>query len=114
MVDRRDAIKIRWVTACVLGLINISVFCIWIPAQLQISKQYQDINYVWDRIEKGLFLVIDAMLHGYFIYLIRIKLIANGLNKYQPLMRYNIAMIFVSMSLDVILIGSMSIGNGFM
>ncbi|KAJ4112521.1 hypothetical protein NW768_011688 [Fusarium equiseti] len=113
MVDRRNAIKIRWMTAVVLGLINISVFCIWIPAQLQISQKWHDINYIWDRIEKGLFLVIDAMLHGYFIYLIRIKLIANGLTKYQPLMRYNFAMIFISMSLDIILIGSMSIGNGF-
>ncbi|KAF4448056.1 hypothetical protein F53441_8487 [Fusarium austroafricanum] len=113
MVDRRNAFKIRWITAAVLGLINISVFCIWIPAQLQISQQYHDINYIWDRIEKGLFLVIDAALHSYFVYLIRIKLIANGLTKYQPLMRYNLVMIVVSMSLDVILIGSMSIGNGF-
>jgi hypothetical protein len=29
-------------------------------------------------------------------------------------MRYNLIMIVISMSLDVILIGSMSIGNGFM
>ncbi|KAF5550058.1 hypothetical protein FNAPI_7861 [Fusarium napiforme] len=113
MVDRRNAIKIRWITAITLGLINISVFCIWIPSQLQISQRYHDINYIWDRIEKGLFLVIDATLHGYFVYLIRIKLIANGLTKYQPLMRYNLVMIAISMSLDVILIGSMSIGNGF-
>ncbi|KAJ4003843.1 hypothetical protein NW752_011971 [Fusarium irregulare] len=113
IAPRRNAVKIRWMTAIVLGLINISVFCIWIPAQLQISQKWHDINYIWDRIEKGLFLVIDAMLHGYFIYLIRIKLIANGLTKYQPLMRYNFAMIFISMSLDIILIGSMSIGNGF-
>jgi hypothetical protein len=114
MVDRRSAIKIRWITAITLGLINISVFCIWIPSQLQISQRYHDINYIWDRIEKGLFLVIDATLHGYFVYLIRNKLIANGLTKYRPLMRYNLVMIAVSMSLDVILIGSMSIGNGFM
>ncbi|RGP65261.1 hypothetical protein FSPOR_7395 [Fusarium sporotrichioides] len=113
MVDRRNAIKIRWITAIILGLINISVFCIWIPAQLQISQRYHDINYIWDRIEKGIFLIVDAALHGYFIYLIRIKLIANGLTKYQPLMRYNFIMIFISMSLDLILIGSMSIGNGF-
>ncbi|KAF9777240.1 hypothetical protein IL306_004488 [Fusarium sp. DS 682] len=103
----------RLITAFVLVLINISFFFIWIPAQLQISQQYHDINYIWDRIEKGLFLVIDASLHAYFVYLIRIKLIANGLTKYKPLMRYNLMMIAVSMSLDVILIGSMSIGNGF-
>ncbi|CAH0045525.1 unnamed protein product [Clonostachys solani] len=113
MVNRRDATRIRWVTAIVLGLINISVFCIWIPAQLQISQRWIDINHIWDRIEKGLFLLIDAALHVYFIYLIRVKLVANGLEKYIPLLRFNIAMVFVSMSLDIILIGTMSIGNGF-
>lgn len=114
MVDRRNATKIRWGTAIVLGLINISVFVIWIPAQLQISQKWIDINHIWDRIEKGLFLLIDAALHVYFIYLIRVKLVANGLEKYIPLLRFNIAMVFVSMSLDIILIGTMSIGNGFM
>ncbi|KAM0193349.1 hypothetical protein ACHAPA_004464 [Fusarium lateritium] len=113
MIDRRNAIKIRWITAITIGLINISVFCIWIPSQLQISQRWHDINYIWDRIEKGIFLVVDAALHGYFVYLIRVKLIANGLTKYQPLMRYNLVMIAISMSLDIILIGSMSIGNGF-
>uniref|UniRef100_A0A8H7TR91 Uncharacterized protein n=1 Tax=Bionectria ochroleuca TaxID=29856 RepID=A0A8H7TR91_BIOOC len=113
MVDRRNATKIRWGTAIVLGLINISVFVIWIPAQLQISQKWIDINHIWDRIEKGLFLLIDAALHVYFIYLIRVKLVANGLEKYIPLLRFNIAMVFVSMSLDIILIGTMSIGNGF-
>ncbi|KAM0346179.1 hypothetical protein ACHAPU_005600 [Fusarium lateritium] len=113
MIDRSNAVKIRWITAIIIGLINISVFCIWIPAQMQISQRWHDINYVWDRIEKGIFLIVDATLHGYFVYLIRVKLIANGLTKYQPLMRYNLVMIAISMSLDVILIGSMSIGNGF-
>ncbi|KAL2671615.1 hypothetical protein Neosp_014205 [[Neocosmospora] mangrovei] len=113
MVDRRDGAKIRWATAILLGLINISVFVIWIPAQLQISSTWVNVNHIYDRIEKGLFLIIDAALHSYFMYLIRVKLIANGLDKYKPLLRFNFAMIAVSMSLDVILIGSMSIGNGF-
>ncbi|RSL45513.1 hypothetical protein CEP54_014234 [Fusarium duplospermum] len=113
MVDRRDGAKIRWATAAILGLINISVFVIWIPAQLQISSTWINVNHIYDRIEKGLFLIIDAALHTYFMYLIRVKLIANGLDKYKPLLRFNFAMIAISMSLDVILIGSMSIGNGF-
>ena len=101
MVDRRDAVKMRWGTAIILGLINISVFVIWIPAQLQISETFVNVNHIWDRIEKGLFLVIDACLHLYFIYLIRVKLIANGLEKYNPLFRFNLSMVAISMSLDV-------------
>ncbi|KAK7431556.1 hypothetical protein QQZ08_001774 [Neonectria magnoliae] len=113
MVDKRSVAKIRWATAGVLGIINISVFVIWIPARLQISPTWIHINEIYDRIEKGLFLIVDACLHLYFIYLIRTKLISNGLEKYNPLFRFNLAMVAVSMSLDIILIGSMSIGNGF-
>ncbi|KAF7556003.1 hypothetical protein G7Z17_g1735 [Cylindrodendrum hubeiense] len=113
MVNKRNATKIRWGTAFALGLINISVFVIWIPARLQISPTWIHVNEIYDRIEKVLFLVIDACLHLYFIYLLRVKLIANGLDKYIPLFRFNLAMVAVSMSLDIILIGSMSIGNGF-
>ncbi|KAH6981398.1 hypothetical protein EDB80DRAFT_783488 [Ilyonectria destructans] len=100
MVDQRDVGKIRWGVAILLGLINISVFVIWIPAQLQISKTWVNVNHIYDRIEKAIFLVIDASLHLYFIYLIRVKLIANGLDKYTPLFRFNMFMVAISMSLD--------------
>lgn len=101
MVDRRLATKIRWSVAIVLGLINISVFCIWIPARLQISTTFVYVNEIWDRIEKVLFLFVDASLNFYFIYLVRTKLIACGLTKYMPLFKFNMFMVGVSMSLDV-------------
>ncbi|KAH7108995.1 hypothetical protein B0J13DRAFT_579362 [Dactylonectria estremocensis] len=113
MIDKRNVAKIRWGVAIILGLINISGFIIWIPAQLQISEMWVHINHYYDRTEKAIFLVIDASLHLYFIYLVRVRLIANGLHKYTPLFRFNMFMVAISMSLDVILIGSMSIGNGF-
>ncbi|RYP45540.1 hypothetical protein DL768_008132 [Monosporascus sp. mg162] len=121
--------RVRWGVASVMGLINISVYCIWIPARLQISPTYIHVNEVWDRVEKVIFCLIDASLNLYFIYLVRSRLIAGGLDKYTSLYRFNLAMIGVSMSLDVsyqppstgpihvgllvILIGVMSLGNGF-
>lgn len=101
MIDRRKATKIRWTVAFILGLVNISVFCIWLPARLQISETYIHVNNIWDRIEKGIFLIVDASLNFYFIYLVRVKLIANGLQKYMPLFKFNIFMVAVSISLDV-------------
>lgn len=101
MVDRRMAAKIKWSVAIILGLINISVFCIWIPARLQISTTFVHVNEIWDRIEKVLFLFVDAALNFYFIYLVRTKLIACGLTKYMPLFKFNMFMVGVSMSLDV-------------
>ncbi|KAM0299448.1 hypothetical protein ACHAPM_007490 [Fusarium culmorum] len=91
--------------------INISVFMIWIPARLQINDTWADINKVWDRIEKVIFLLVDAGLNLYFIHLVRSRLIANGLTKYTRLFRYNLGMIAVSMTMDILLIAMMSLPN---
>ncbi|KAH7020748.1 uncharacterized protein B0I36DRAFT_434744 [Microdochium trichocladiopsis] len=111
--DRTRIRQLQWSSVLIIGLINISVFCIWIPAQLQISGTYITINYYWDRIEKAIFAIVDVSLNVYFVRLIRSKLISNGLTKYYPLFYFNCAMISVSITLDVILIASMSIGTGF-
>lgn len=100
----RNQRKVTWIKLGLAGLllcINISVYTIWIPARLQISETYIHINEVWDRVEKGIFLVVDAGLNIYFIYLVRSKLISNGLTKYFRLYHFNIAMILCSISLDV-------------
>ncbi|KAK8085622.1 hypothetical protein PG997_006893 [Apiospora hydei] len=111
-LDRRRARQLQLATFVAITMINISVFCIWIPAQLQISNRYTHLNDIWDRTEKAVFAAIDAGLNAYFLWVVRTKLIANGLTKYWALFRYNIAMICVSISLDLILIGSMSLPSG--
>ncbi|KAI0124191.1 hypothetical protein BJ170DRAFT_75040 [Xylariales sp. AK1849] len=111
MVDQRRADQIKWAAAIFVGLINISVFVIWIPARLQISQRWIRINNWWDRTEKVLVGALDISLNLYFIYTVRSKLIANGLKKYERLFRFNVMMIFVSMSLDITLIGMMSLSD---
>lgn len=96
-----QATRLKWAVFAVLLVINISVFCIWLPARLQINSTYIHINEIWDRIEKGVFLIVDAGLNLTFIYLVKSRLIASGLTKYTTLFRFNLAMIAVSMSLDV-------------
>jgi hypothetical protein len=101
MNDQRKGRHIKWSIAILVGLINISVFIIWIPARLQISRKWVEINAVWDRTEKVIFATIDISLNLYFVYSVRSNLIANGLEKYNRLFRYNLAMIFISVSVDV-------------
>ncbi|KAK1982175.1 hypothetical protein LZ30DRAFT_718011 [Colletotrichum cereale] len=72
------ATRLKWAVFAVLLAINISVFCIWLPARLQISRSYVRINEIWDRIEKGIFLLVDAGLNLTFIYLVKSRLIASG------------------------------------
>ncbi|KAK7953229.1 hypothetical protein PG996_014125 [Apiospora saccharicola] len=107
--DRRCAARLRWGIAAFVGLINISCFIVWIPARLQISDRWIEANRVWDRTEKALFAVADIALNIMFVYLVRTKLIANGLHKYRRLFWTNCVAVFFSLSLDIVLIGVMSL-----
>ncbi|PSR81059.1 hypothetical protein BD289DRAFT_50021 [Coniella lustricola] len=107
--DQNRVRRLKWATAVLAGAINISVFIIWMPARLQVSPHWVQLNDVWDRVEKGIFALGDLGLNVYFIYLVRKELIRYGLTKYILLYRYNIGMILISMSLDVVLIGVMSL-----
>lgn len=101
MCNLGRAKRLKWAVACLLGIINVGVFCVWIPAHLQISSTFVTANNIWDRIEKVSFGLIDSSLSLYFVYLIKSKLIANGLRKYQTLYRFNLSMLVISLSLDV-------------
>lgn len=95
------ASRLKWGVFGILLTVNISVFCIWIPARLQINHTYIHVNEIWDRIEKAVFLIVDASLNLTFVYLVKSRLIASGLTKYTRLFNFNLLMIAVSMSLDV-------------
>lgn len=101
MFDRRRVERLKWTVAIVIGAVNISVFVIWIPARLQISPTWIHINQIWDRVEKVIFCLVDGGLNLYFVYLVRTMLIEYGLTKYKIIFRWNLAMIFLSLSLDV-------------
>jgi len=64
--------------AALITAINISVYCIWVPARLQISTRYENINNVWDRCEKVIYLLVDAALNYYFIRIVQKKLVNQG------------------------------------
>jgi hypothetical protein len=100
-------------TAIFVSAINISVFFIWIPARLQINRKYHTINEYWDRIEKGLYLIVDAALNWYFLKTVKANLISNGLTKYNKLVRFNQRIVVLSLLMDVMIIGAMSIPNSF-
>ncbi|KAI9738839.1 MAG: hypothetical protein M1834_008346 [Cirrosporium novae-zelandiae] len=113
LVDRRKAFWIKFSIAAIITAINISVYCIWIPARLQISEKYITLNNIWDRCEKVIYLIVDAALNFYFIYIVKEKLVAQGLSKYKPLVRFNILIIGFSLGMDVMIIGTMSLHNTF-
>jgi hypothetical protein len=101
MVSKARATRLKWIVFVIILLVNISVFVIWMPARLQINDRWIRLNAIWDRCEKVIFAVVDGVLNGYFVYLVRSRLIENGLTKYIPLYRMNIGLIGLSLSLDV-------------
>ncbi|KAM5367294.1 hypothetical protein ACJA88_011546 [Fusarium oxysporum] len=109
MVVPGRATRLKWIVFAIILAVNISVFIIWMPARLQINDQWIWLNNIWDRCEKVIFALVDGALNAYFIYLVRSRLIENGLTKYIPLYRMNLFLIFVSLSLDVVLVGLMSL-----
>jgi hypothetical protein len=64
--------------AILITAVNISVYCIWVPARLQISKRYIYINDRWDRCEKVIYLCVDGALNWYFIHIVRKRLVDQG------------------------------------
>ncbi|CAE6449612.1 unnamed protein product [Rhizoctonia solani] len=102
---------LKFTVAVWISMISISVYCIWIPAKLQISETWIRVNLYWDHIEKILYLFTDAALNIMFIRLIRQRLVSKGLKKYDKLVALNSRMIFISLSMDVIIIGMLSYRN---
>lgn len=105
--------RIKIGVALLITAINISVYCIWIPARLQTSLEYERINVIWDRFEKVIYLFVDAALNWYFIRTVQTQLVRAGLVKYDRLVRFNMWIIGFSLAMDCLIIGTMSLNNSF-
>ncbi|KAH7130894.1 hypothetical protein EDB81DRAFT_660506 [Dactylonectria macrodidyma] len=112
-IRKQTAYRLKVGVAILITAVNISVYNIWIPARLQISEKYIWINEWWDRIEKGIYLLVDGALNFYFIRIVQQNLVANGLTKYRSLVKFNMCIIGFSLSMDVLIISMMSLKNTF-
>ncbi|MCJ1392371.1 hypothetical protein MMC18_005238 [Xylographa bjoerkii] len=112
--DRRFAIKVKWGVAVLITCVNIAVFCIWIPSHLDppVSQLYVDINKYWDRTSKIIICLVDASLNWYFLRTVKNRLVKyHGLKKYAPLVTFNFRLMIVSICMDIMIIGLMSLPN---
>src|ERR1700759_4020769 len=113
MPNKKRAKRLKWALFIFVGLVNVSVFNIWIPAQMLTNDTYVKLNYVWEHVEKSILLVVDAGLNFYFVYRVRSELIAQGREKYWVLFNFNIAIILLSTSMDILLLGLLSLPNKY-
>jgi hypothetical protein len=113
MLNKQKSRLLKWILFIVVALINISVFCIWIPALMGVSQTYITLNHIWERVEKTLFLLLDAGMNVYFLYLVRSNLVSKGLTKYTPLFNFNAGIVVISIAMDAVLLGMLSLPNSY-
>ncbi|OLL26041.1 hypothetical protein NEOLI_004255 [Neolecta irregularis DAH-3] len=111
--NNQKRILLKAGVATLITAVNITVYCIWVPARLNISAKYIAINAVWDRCEKSIYLIVDGLLNYYFVRTTCASLLSLGLTKYDSLVRFNKRIIFISLSMDVLIIAMMSYPNDF-
>ena len=72
------------------------------------------LNNAFEKAEKTFFLLTDLGLNLYFLYLVRFRLIALGLNKYWLLFKVNVAIVFLSTGMDALLLGMLSLPDPYL
>ncbi|PCD25496.1 hypothetical protein AU210_014599 [Fusarium oxysporum f. sp. radicis-cucumerinum] len=105
---------LKWGTAFAVTCINIAVFCIFIPSHMDppVSQTFVTINMYWDRASKILICIIDAGLNWYFLRIVQERLVKESrLTKYRPLVSFNAKLMILSVGMDILLIGLMSLPN---
>ncbi|KAL6408150.1 hypothetical protein AUP68_08524 [Ilyonectria robusta] len=115
MTNKRRARKLKWGLALPIACINIAVCYIWTVAHLPSATPFQiHVNLMFEKAEKSFFLIIDLGLNLYFLYLVRFRLIADGLGKYWRLFNFNAGMVVISTSMDIMLLGFLSLPNPYL
>ncbi|KAL4727840.1 hypothetical protein ACLX1H_004530 [Fusarium chlamydosporum] len=112
--SRQTIRRLKWGTAFVVTCINVAVFCIFIPSHVDppVSQTFVTINKYWDRTSKILICIIDAALNWYFLHIVKQRLLKeSNLTKYQPLVAFNSKLMALSVAMDILLIGLMSLPN---
>lgn len=115
MVEPRKARNLKWGLFLAVGAVNVAVAVIWISAQMPGATPSQvTLNLMFERAEKAFFLVVDLGLNVYFLYLVRFRLITDGLSKYWRLLHFNAAIVLLSTSMDCLLLGFLSLPDPYL
>ncbi|KAI0018122.1 hypothetical protein F4780DRAFT_540850 [Xylariomycetidae sp. FL0641] len=113
--ENRDRVnRIKWGVVAFIGLVQVAVFCIFIPGHLVPPPVplLAKINTYWDPASKIIICLVDASLNWWFLRVVKQRLVnEHGLTKYQPLVSFNAKLLIVSVGMDALLIGLMWLPN---
>ena len=103
ILDIRRPNQLRLGVGALVLVVNISMYGLWLPSQF--TGTSNNLTFWWPRLEKVFYLFIDIILNIVFIRQIQQKLINIGLTKYKRLIHFNYAIIALSITCDVLLLG---------
>lgn len=66
-----------------------------------VAHRFGKINHISDRIQKVVYLLVDASLNFLFVRIVKKELVELGLTKYKRLADFNIRIILLSITMDV-------------
>jgi hypothetical protein len=101
MVNKTKVKQMKLALLAIVGVINISVACIWIPAHVIDTDSWLNISNYLDHTEKVLYLLLDLALNLAFLHRVQCELIARGMTKYRLLFKFNACIAIVSLLMDV-------------
>lgn len=115
MMNRQRGKHLKLALFLSIACINVAVGCIWVPAMLPgATGKEEKLNFMFEKAEKTFFLIIDLALNLYFLYLVRFRLIADGLRKYWRLFNMNVGAVIVSTSMDILLVSFLSLPDPYL
>lgn len=98
----RRAARIKWTVVGTQMLMLISVYIVWIPAQLQVNNTFLALDGVWIKIISVECLFVNGMLGGYLALLAkRRRDTAKGLNYWADCFWKILALVSIMTLTDV-------------
>ncbi|PLW34559.1 hypothetical protein PCASD_12931 [Puccinia coronata f. sp. avenae] len=93
---------LRWGIFVWTSVLITAAFSTWIPARLQVSKTFIKLNNIFYPTIRILCLLTNLFLSVTFIQSVKKTLVANGLEKYNKLLKFNAKIMGLSLLLDTV------------
>ncbi|TLS28495.1 hypothetical protein PpBr36_00657 [Pyricularia pennisetigena] len=110
----RRAARIKWTVVGTQMLMLISIYIVWIPAQLQVNNTFLTLDGIWVKIISFECLFVNGMLGGYLALLAkRRRDTAKGLNYWSDCFWKILALVSIMTLMDVMNVVALSLPDRY-
>ncbi|KAK1498939.1 hypothetical protein CCUS01_02559 [Colletotrichum cuscutae] len=114
LVNKKRAKMMKFGLLAIVGVINISVTCIYVTGYSINPEYFTHLHKIWDPIDKVVDLLIDISLNTVFLRIIQHEFVADGLQKYRLLFYCGVLFVLISLCMDILMIVMMTVQEPFL